>query len=154
MYKMSSGGISVFSIVRKSLPALRATVMRDFFDILRHHDLYDPKYHNKTENTYLLNQNLFEFMSLDQSQIIFELRKAGYNVRLTFKGANSINTGIDSVKRFKLHVTKGSLNLIRELKNYKWKEDAMGHASNQPIDKFYHALDALRYVAMDRVRRA
>jgi phage terminase large subunit len=58
----------VISIVRKSLPALRATAMRDFFDILKEHDLYDERNHNKTENTYKLNGNLFEFMSLDQPQ--------------------------------------------------------------------------------------
>jgi len=325
----------VFSIVRKSLPALRATAMRDFFDILRTHDLYDQRNHNKTENTYLLNDNLFEFMSLDQPQkkrgakrtylflneanelsledwiqlsmrtekqifidynpsmdehwiyelvipredctfihstyldniqflpeevvkeienlqsvdenywriyglgeigqikglvltnwepaeefptecdwisygmdfgftndpttivkvgmhsgeiwvdeleysrgmttrdilnalhthgikksddivseiqpqTIYEIRKEGYNVRPTFKGPGSILTGIDILKRFRIHVTKRSVNLIRELKNYKWKEDAMGNASNEPVDKFNHAIDALRYVVMDR----
>ena len=58
----------VFSIVRKTLPALRATAMRDFFEIVKEHDLYDVRNHNKTENTYRLNDNLFEFMSLDQPQ--------------------------------------------------------------------------------------
>ena len=325
----------VFSIIRKSMPALRGTAMRDFFDILRSHDLYDQKNHNKTENTYVLNENLFEFMSLDQPQkkrgakrtflflneanelsledwiqlsmrtekqifidynpsmdehwiyetvipredctyihstyldniqflpeevvreienlkaidknywriygmgeigqikglvltnwepvetfpedcqwisygmdfgftndptvivkvgmeggeiwvdellysrgltnqdivtamikleiskgediiadnqpqSIYEIRKEGFNIRPTFKGANSIITGIDILKRFRIKVTKRSVNLIRELKNYKWKEDAMGNTMNQPVDKFNHAIDALRYVCMDR----
>ncbi|MBL7113696.1 MAG: PBSX family phage terminase large subunit [Bacteroidales bacterium] len=325
----------VFSIVRKSMPALRATAMRDFFDILRTHDLYDQRNHNKTENTYILNDNLVEFMSLDQPQkkrgakrtylflneanelsledwiqlsmrtekqifldynpsmdehwiyetvisredctfihstyldniqflpeevikeienlkavdenywriygmgeigqitglvltnwevveafpetcdwvshgmdfgftndptvivkvgmnageiwvdelvysrglttrdilqalselaiskgddiiadnqpqSIFEIRREGFNIRPTFKGPNSIITGIDILKRFRIKVTKRSINLIRELKNYKWKEDSMGNAMNQPVDKFNHAIDALRYVCMDR----
>ena len=325
----------VFSIVRKSMPALRATAMRDFFDILRSLDLYDQQNHNKTESTYMLNENLFEFMSLDQPQkkrgakrtflflneanelsledwiqlsmrtekqifidynpsmdehwiyetvipredctyihstyldniqflpeevvreienlkaidknywriygmgeigqiqglvltnwepveafpetcqwisygmdfgftndptvivkvgmeggeiwvdellysrgltnqdivtamiklniskgddiiadnqpqSIYEIRKEGFNIRPTFKGPNSIITGIDILKRFRINVTKRSVNLIRELKNYKWKEDAMGHTLNQPVDKFNHAIDALRYVCMDR----
>ena len=58
----------VFSIVRRSMPALKASAMRDFFEILKANDLYDERHHNKTENTYLLNGNLFEFMSLDQPQ--------------------------------------------------------------------------------------
>jgi len=325
----------VFSIVRKSMPALRATAMRDFFDIIRTHDLYDQRNHNKTENTYVLNENLFEFMSLDQPQkkrgakrtflflnkanelsledwiqlsmrtekqifidynpsmdehwiyetvipredctyihstyldniqflpeevvreienlktidknywriygmgeigqikglvltnwepvetfpeecqwisygmdfgftndptvivkvgmhggeiwvdellysrgltnqdivtamvkltiskgddiiadnqpqSIYEIRKEGFNIRPTFKGPNSIITGIDILKRFRINVTKRSVNLIRELKNYKWKEDAMGNSMNQPVDKFNHAIDAMRYVCIDK----
>ena len=52
----------VFSIVRRSMPALKASAMRDFFEILRMAELYDERSHNKTENTYQLNGNLFEFM--------------------------------------------------------------------------------------------
>jgi phage terminase large subunit len=59
-------------------------------------------------------------------------------------------TGIDILKRFRIKVTKRSLNMIRELKNYKWKEDAVGNTINQPVDKFNHGIDAVRYVCMDR----
>jgi phage terminase large subunit len=31
-------------------------------------------------------------------------------------------------------------NLIREFKNYKWKEDQAGKATNEPIDKFNHGI--------------
>jgi len=56
----------VFTIVRKTLPSLKASAMRDFFEILKNEGLYDEQQHNKTENTYSLNGNLFEFVSLDQ----------------------------------------------------------------------------------------
>jgi len=59
---------AVFTIVRKTMPSLKASAMRDFFEILKAEDLYDERNHNKTENTYLLNGNLFEFVSLDQPQ--------------------------------------------------------------------------------------
>ena len=52
------------------------------------------------------------------------------------------------MQRFK--VTKRSVNLIRELKNYKWKEDAAGNALNVPVDRFNHGIDAVRYVVMNR----
>ena len=42
--------------------------MRDFFEILNTLDLYDESCHNKSEHTYRLNNNLFEFISLDQPQ--------------------------------------------------------------------------------------
>jgi len=64
---MKSKG-KVFSIVRKSLPTLRVSVMRDFFDILRELGLYNEKFHNKTNNTYLLNGNIIEFISMDDPQ--------------------------------------------------------------------------------------
>lgn len=58
------------SVVRNSLPSLKGSVMRDFFDILLKMNLYDEGNHNKTESTYLLNGNLIEFVSVDQPQKI------------------------------------------------------------------------------------
>jgi phage terminase large subunit len=58
----------VISIVRKSLPSLRISVMRDFFNILKQLDLYNEEYHNKTENTYQLNNSIVEFFSIDDAQ--------------------------------------------------------------------------------------
>ena len=46
---------------------------------------------------------------------------------------------------WKLFVTKDSLNLINELRNYVWQKDKDGKALNIPIDKFNHLLDAMRY---------
>jgi len=59
---------NVFTIARKTLTALKASAMRDFVDILKSVDLYEEKNHNKSENTYKLNGNLFEFIGLDQPQ--------------------------------------------------------------------------------------
>jgi len=47
-------------------------------------------------------------------------------------------------------VTKRSLNLIRELRNYIWKLDSSCKALNEPVDKFNHAIDAVRYAVMSR----
>jgi hypothetical protein len=48
-------------------------------------------------------------------------------------------------------VTRRSVNLVRELKNYKWKEDASGKPMNIPIDRFNHAIDAIRYACLGRL---
>jgi phage terminase large subunit len=58
------------TICRKSFPSLRASVMRDFFEILRQNQLYQEEYHNKSNHEYYLNGNLVEFISLDQPQKI------------------------------------------------------------------------------------
>jgi phage terminase large subunit len=57
------------SIVRKTFPTLRATVMRDFFDVMKQMEIYDRKCHNKTENIYQFpNGSLIEFFSTDDEQ--------------------------------------------------------------------------------------
>jgi phage terminase large subunit len=327
---------AVFTIVRKTMPSLKASAMRDFFEILKNAEMYDEKFHNKTENTYMLKSNLFEFVSLDQPQkkrgakrtflfineanelsledwiqlsirtekqifidynpsmdehwiydlviprpdctfiqstyldnkeflpaevvkeieqlknvdenywrvyglglpgqikglvftnwdqvetfpaeckwvvygmdfgfsndptalikvglcggdlyldeliynrgltnqdiakwlgelglkwqdeviadnqpkCIYEIKKEGFNILATFKGKDSILAGLDIMKRYKIYITKGSVNLIREFKNYKWKEDQAGKATNEPIDKFNHGIDAVRYVCLAKV---
>lgn len=326
----------VISIVRKSLPSLRISVMRDFFDILKNLDLYNVESHNKTENTYLLNNTLIEFFSIDDAQkrrgskrdILFineaneltyedffqlnirtttqvyldfnpseqfwyndklqsrddvtiihstykdnpylnkeqvneierlqftdlqyyqiyalgqfaggmdlvyqyipiddipvdsaklvglgmdygftndpttlvevwkdndsiylnellyernltnqdiadklseygvdryieiiadsaepksieEIRRLGFNIKPAQKGPDSILNGIDILKRKSIHVTKQSINLIKELNNYKWVTDKNGNKLNKPVDAFNHALDAVRYVALNKMK--
>ena len=56
------------TICRKTFPAVRATVMRDFLEILKRMDLYDEQHHNKSNHEYKLDSNLIEFISLDQPQ--------------------------------------------------------------------------------------
>lgn len=328
----------VFSIVRKSLPSLKLSVMRDFFEILNTLDLYDEACHNKSDHTYKLNDNLFEFISLDQPQkkrgakrhylfcneaneltwedffqllvrtetkvfldynpsdshhwiydkvitredctfikstyldnpflgaelvkeierlrgtdeeywkiyglgergfsksIIFsdiqivgqvsedakliatgldfgytndptalievyehedslifneliyergltnqdiasrlhsfgldrrrpifadsaepksieEIYRLGFNIKPASKGKDSINIGIDLLKRYKLKVTANSSSLINEFNNYKWSEDKNGYLLNKPIDNYNHAIDAIRYaIIMTKAR--
>lgn len=57
------------SIVRKTFPTLRATVMRDFFEVMKLLDVYDRSNHNKTENIYTFpNGSIVEFFSTDDEQ--------------------------------------------------------------------------------------
>jgi phage terminase large subunit len=60
----------IISIVRKTLPALKATAYRDFLEILEVNGIYNPTHHNKTELTYTLQGSLIEFVSVDQPQKI------------------------------------------------------------------------------------
>jgi len=58
----------VISIVRKTLAELKATAMRDFLEILNRHNMYNPEQHNKSNQTYTYNGNIFEFIGLDKAQ--------------------------------------------------------------------------------------
>ena len=109
----------------------------------------------------LTNQDLaneFRKIGITDSELIIadsaepksiqELYREGFAIRGAIKGTDSIRNGIDILKRYKIHVVRGSNNLIRELKNYRWAMDRDGKSLNVPIDKLNHLLDPLRYVAL------
>jgi phage terminase large subunit len=61
----------VVSVIRKTFPALRATVLRDFIEILKDIGLYKQESHNKSEHIYTFaNGSMIEFFSVDDEQKI------------------------------------------------------------------------------------
>jgi phage terminase large subunit len=76
---------------------------------------------------------------------IEELRRAGYNV---IPADKSVMDGILEVKRHKLHITKRSVNVIKEIHSYSWKVNKEGVAIDgvEPVKFQDHAMDAIRYV--------
>ena len=79
---------------------------------------------------------------------IAELRADGWNVRPSVKGRDSIRTGIDIMRRYKINIVRPSSGMVREFSSYKWKTDRSGDNTNEPIDMFNHAIDAVRYVSL------
>ncbi len=81
-----------------------------------------------------------------------ELRRMGFLMFPAKKGADSINMGIDVLRRFKLHITKNSINALNEFKYYKWLTDKNGHIVNKPAtNQADHLIDAVRYVALNKL---
>jgi phage terminase large subunit len=80
-----------------------------------------------------------------EPRLIDELKRMGWKARPSIKGADSINAGIDLLKRFKIYIHKDSHNAIQEFRNYKWQEDKSGKLMNKPVDKNNHLIDATRY---------
>lgn len=74
-----------------------------------------------------------------------ELRRMGWNVKGSIKGRDSVNAGIDLLKRHKIFITSDSKNAIQEFRNYKWLEDKAGKLTNVPEDRNNHIIDAVRY---------
>jgi phage terminase large subunit len=85
------------------------------------------------------------FADSAEPKTIDELYRYGWNIKPSTKGRDSINIGIDMLKRYTIHVKKNSQNAIKEFRNYKWKEDKNGNILNQPEDKWNHFIDSLRY---------
>jgi len=83
---------------------------------------------------------------------IEELYRQGFNIKGAKKGADSINMGIDVLRRFKLHITKNSTNALNEFKYYKWLTDKNGHIVNKPAtNQQDHLIDAVRYTALNKL---
>jgi phage terminase large subunit len=93
------------------------------------------------------------FADSAEPKSIEELYRMGWNVKPATKGQGSVNIGIDMMKRYQLHVTKDSVNMIKEFRNYKWQEDKNGNVLNTPVDMFNHTIDAIRYGLYDKLSR-
>jgi phage terminase large subunit len=82
---------------------------------------------------------------------IEEVHRLGFNIHPATKGADSIRNSIDILKRQPMLVTRESTNLIKELRNYTWDTDKTGASLGVPIDRYNHAIDAVRYVALNKL---
>lgn len=82
---------------------------------------------------------------------IEELRRQGFNIQPASKGADSIKIGIDILKRYQMNITKNSTNTIKELRAYQWEKDRDGKLTGKPIDHSNHAIDAIRYFALNKL---
>jgi len=56
--------------------------------------------------------------------------------------------GISTMQDQEYLVTSDSTDLIKELRYYSWDQDKNGKKLNKPIDKYNHAIDAVRYHEM------
>ena len=117
--------------------------------------------------THMLNRHIIEDLQADgvskrteiyadcaEPKSIAEIKEAGYNVIPCDKDApvrsDKLKFQLQWMQGWTLYVTKDSIDLIRELRNYTWDKDRDGNPLNQPIDKFNHLLDALRYAVWTR----
>lgn len=80
-----------------------------------------------------------------EPRLIEELRRMGLNIKGAVKGPGSITAGIALMQDYDLIVDTNSINLIKELNNYRWNDKK----SSTPMDSFNHILDAARYAASE-----
>lgn len=117
--------------------------------------LYERGYDNMMINEHLkslgIPYNIQIVADSAEPKSISEIRSVGWRVEPAQKGKDSINTGISILNRYKKHITKSSLNIISEYRNYRWLVDEFGNASNRPIDRYNHSIDAQRYVCLNKL---
>tara|TARA_R110000796_G_scaffold75405_1_gene169157 strand:- start:83 stop:1246 length:1164 start_codon:yes stop_codon:yes gene_type:complete len=110
--------------------------------------LYKTQMTTSDINSFLKNEGLENkpiYADSAEPRLISELRKMGHNILPSIKGKDSINAGIDLLKRYKINILSTSKNAITEFRNYKWKEDKSGTLINTPEDKWNHIIDSTRY---------
>lgn len=104
--------------------------------------------------SHLTNSDLIEIMKdkIDKGKAIYadsaepqrieEIYQAGFNV---YPSEKNVQFGINRVKQYKLHILEDSVNLIKEIRSYKWREDKEGRILEEPVKFNDHAMDAMRY---------
>lgn len=90
------------------------------------------------------------FCDCAEPKTIEEISRYGYNVK---EAEKDVWAGIQKVKSMPLYITENSVNLLREIKNYKWKVDKDGVVlpQEEPVKMNDHALDALRYAVFTKL---
>ena len=84
-------------------------------------------------------------------RLIDEIALGGVVIYPVQKGAGSVLAGIEKMKTMEIFVTRRSLNLQEELRNYVWDRDKDGNFVNSPRDAFNHLIDAARYYVYGRL---
>ncbi|MDN5287711.1 MAG: hypothetical protein JWR38_3985 [Mucilaginibacter sp.] len=149
----------------QDIPNLKAGALRDALDIYHNSTILQAavKNYNKTDRifeldiagklkAYGVSRNTEIIADSAEPKSIEELKRMGWYVTGAKKGADSVKNSIDILKRYKINVTRTSVNLRKELGRYKWKDDRWGKTINEPVDAWSHLIDPLRYVALNRLK--
>lgn len=104
----------------------------------------------------LLNNQIADFILAQDQQVAVaadsaepksnaELQARGLIILPSRKGKDSVNNGIQLVQSQQIFVTKNSLNIWKEQRNYQWLVDKDGKSLNEPTPLFNHHMDGIRY---------
>ena len=90
------------------------------------------------------------FCDAAEPKTIEELCRAGFNAKPADK---DVTEGIRKCKGMPIRIVSGSTDLIKEIKNYKWKIDKNGKVLDEPIKFADHLMDAMRYAIFTKLAK-
>lgn len=96
-------------------------------------------------DVYLNNDKALVIADSSEPKSNDEIKEYGVMIIGAEKGQGSVNAGIQFVQNQKIFVTKRSVNIIREYRNYLWMTDKDGKVLNEPEHTYSHSMDAIRY---------
>lgn len=131
VYCLTNPGKMV-SIIRKSFPALRSSVMRDFIEVMKDLNIYKTSEHHKTENMYNFNNgSSVEFFSVDDEQ---KLRGRKRDV-LWANEANELN--FDEFNQLNMRTTDKLIFDFNPSDNEHWLYELMNRDNSTLIKSTY-----------------
>lgn len=111
----------------------------------------------------LSNKQLADILNNSEKQLVVadsaepksidEIKSYGVNIIPAEKGADSVRNGIQIVQEQKMAITKRSVNIIKEYRNYLWETDKDGKTLNVPEHQFSHSMDAIRYAISSIIKK-
>lgn len=108
--------------------------------------LYKKGMLNKMLADVLINQpEALVIADSAEPKSIDEIGSYGVSIMGAEKGQGSVMRRINYVQSKRISVTKRSLNVIREYRNYLWMTDRDGKIINEPDHTFSHSMDAVCY---------
>ena len=114
--------------------------------------LYQKGMSNKQLADILLNQPRANVIADSaEPKSIDEIMAYGVPIQPAKKGPGSVNQGIQYVQSQRISVTKRSVNIIKEYRNYLWQRDRDNKIINIPEDAWDHTLSAIRYAISSHI---
>lgn len=98
-----------------------------------------------------IERNTEIFCDNAEPKTIEELIRGGY--RGAKPADKDVTEGIRKVKSMPLYITEDSVDLIKEIKSYKWKTDKEGRVLDEPVKFHDHLMDALRYAVFTKLAK-
>ncbi|WP_200802103.1 terminase large subunit, partial [Clostridioides difficile] len=97
-------------------------------------------------NSIGLEKTLFMYCDSAEPDRIKMWKSAGYKAKGVKKGPGSVKAQIDYLKQLRIHVHPSCTNTIKEIQQWKWKQDERtGLYLDEPVEFMDDAMAALRY---------
>lgn len=98
----------------------------------------------------LIDPSKYLYCDSAEPDRIEELKQAGLLAEPAYK---NVGLGIDQLKSHALYITKDSVNLLKEVKSYQWKEKDGKPIEGEPVDVNNHLIDGTRYAVATYYKR-
>lgn len=85
------------------------------------------------------------FADSAEPKSIEEIAQYGFNIKPCLKGPDSVEFGHQKLRQYTQYWTKGSLNCIKEQRNFRYIADKDGRLTDKTTHLYSHGLDARRY---------
>lgn len=160
--KVAEGGKAIFAIdfgyVNDPTAFLCAVINEEKREIYVFDEIYEKAMTNEQLAGAIIAKGFMKEVIIADCQNQKDIDDLKFNyglrrIKRSWKGKGSVLAGINYIQMFKIYVHPNCPNMLMELRNYSWKKDKnTNEYINEPVDRFNHLNDCLRY-SVQSVRR-